>query len=136
MTNTPETRTFDLGTVLSITTGILMTDFDNVSKILDWMTGDQLFTHALPRAGYACEGPLLEQHPQLVGVTLPDDLPRTKEAIVEWLPEAAEEYGSEFEVAPLPPGVWASKDPISELIEMRGSADGIVVAVVGDEHAD
>lgn len=133
MTDTPETRTFDLGTVLTITTGILMTDFNNIYKILGWMTGESLMTHVLPRAGRVCEGPLLEQHPRLAEVTgLPDDLPSTKEAISEWLTEIEQVYGNEFEVAPLPAGMWDSRDPIAEAVEMRGGTDGIVVAVVDD----
>ena len=40
---------YDLGTVLSVTTGTLLTKIGNVYKILNYMTGDNLFTHQLPR---------------------------------------------------------------------------------------
>ena len=60
-------KEFSLGDVLSITTGRLLSDchMDGVYDILNWMTGDNLFTHQLPRAAEKCEPWLIEQYPQL-----------------------------------------------------------------------
>lgn len=60
-------KEFSLGDVLSITTGRLLSErrIDGVYDILNWMTGDDLFTHQLPRAGKACQPWLVEQYPQL-----------------------------------------------------------------------
>lgn len=60
-------KEFSLGDVLSITTGRLLSErhIDGVYDILNWMTGDDLFTHQLPRAGRACEPWLIEQYPTL-----------------------------------------------------------------------
>ena len=63
----PSTKTFHLGDILSVTTSRLVSPrhIDGVYDILNWMTGDNLFTHQLPRASRECEGPLLAQHPDL-----------------------------------------------------------------------
>jgi hypothetical protein len=60
-------KEFSLGDVLSITTGRLLSErhMDGVYDILNWMTGDNLYTHQLPRDGKACEPWLIEQYPQL-----------------------------------------------------------------------
>lgn len=42
-------RNFDLGTVLSITTGRVFTEFGNIYKILNYLSRDNLFTNQLPR---------------------------------------------------------------------------------------
>ena len=43
-------REFPLGVVLSITTGKLLCPIGDVYDILNFLTGDNLFTHQLPRA--------------------------------------------------------------------------------------
>jgi hypothetical protein len=47
---TPLTKTFTLAAVLTITTGRLVSSMDDVYEILNHITGDNLFTHVLPRA--------------------------------------------------------------------------------------
>jgi hypothetical protein len=47
-------RTFDLGDVLSITTGRLVSQrgMDGIYDVLNFMTGDDLMTHQLPKSWY------------------------------------------------------------------------------------
>ena len=61
-------RHFHIGAILSVTTGRLVAPngIEDVYSILNHMTGDNLFTHQLPRAGEECKPWLLRQHPQLV----------------------------------------------------------------------
>lgn len=68
-------RQFHLGDILTITTGRLVSPrhMDGVYDILNYMTGDTLFTHALPRASRECEEPLREMYPWLRAVTVPDE---------------------------------------------------------------
>src|SRR3990167_2376272 len=65
---TMQTKQFHLGDVLSITTGRLVSPrhIDGVYDILNFMTGDNLFTHTLPRASDECKPYLVAQFPQLV----------------------------------------------------------------------
>lgn len=65
--NTQQTKDFHLGDVLSITTGVLVSfrSMEGIYDILNFMTGDDLFTHQLPRATDECKPHLLEQFPEL-----------------------------------------------------------------------
>ena len=62
-----KTKKFHLGDVLSTTTERLVSPrhISGVYDILNFMTGDDLFTHQLPRASEECKPYLLEQFPQL-----------------------------------------------------------------------
>lgn len=56
---------FDLGTVLSITTGTLLTPIDNIYKILNHISGRELFTHELPEVAKQVSAIILYQYPEL-----------------------------------------------------------------------
>ncbi len=121
------TRDFHPGTVLSVTTGRLLSPdgIGGLYEILNWMTGDNLFTHQLIRASQECQEPLLAQHPALRDVTIPDDPgPDGWDAFIEGL---AVTYGSTLAVAPLDPKDHTVVDPIAELKMMRPDIDPIVV---------
>src|SRR5579871_5263795 len=53
---TTETRKFHLSDVLTVTTGLVLSNrhMEGVYDILNYMTGESLFTHQLPRAMVAC----------------------------------------------------------------------------------
>jgi hypothetical protein len=52
---------------MSVTTGLLVSSrhMEGVYEILNFLTGDKLFTHQLPRAMTECEPWLRSQYPQL-----------------------------------------------------------------------
>lgn len=115
---TPEQtrRDFHIGDILSVATGRLVSPrhIEGVYDILNFMTGDELFTHALPRAAEQCKPHLLQQHPQLEEV----DASKVNERNWKrWLGRQAVKYGSELPVEPLPLKDRTIKDPISELRE-------------------
>lgn len=116
----PETRDFHIGDVLSITTGMLVSPsrMRGIYQILNWMTGDNLFTHQLPRASAECAGPLLEQHPDLAGVQVPDEF-ECEAHVMEWLAKQVERYGETRPVAPIDPERHLRIDPVSEIRMMR-----------------
>lgn len=60
-------RTFHISDVLSVTTGLLVSSrhMAGVYDILNFLTGDDLFTHQLPRASKECKPWLRTQFPQL-----------------------------------------------------------------------
>lgn len=62
-----DTKYFDISDVLSITHERLVSTrhMDGVYDILNFMTGENLFTHSLPRAAEVCKPALLAQFPQL-----------------------------------------------------------------------
>jgi hypothetical protein len=112
----PETRDFHIGDVLSITTGMLVSPshMRGIYQILNWMTGDNLYTHQLPRAADECQKPLLEQHPDLADVQLPDEF-NGEEHVRAWLAEQVEHFGETRSVAPLDPGDHTHINPFVEL---------------------
>lgn len=116
----PETRVFHLGDVLSVTTGLLVSPshMRGIYQILNWMTGDNLFTHQLPRASRECAGPLLEQHPDLAGVQVPDEF-ESEQHVMAWLAEQVERYGETRTVAPIDPERHLRIDPVDEMRMMR-----------------
>lgn len=124
------TRDFDLGDILSITTGRLVSPrhVDGVYDILNYMTGDNLFTHQLPRASRECKGPLLEQLPQLQAVLTPLEF-EDKEHVDRWLAHYKRAYGETLPVEPLAEGQHEFRDPVMEADQMMGTRPVIVVRV-------
>jgi hypothetical protein len=71
-------KKFHISDVLSVTTGRLVSSrhMDGIYEILNFLTGDNLFTHQLPRAMRECEPWLKTQYPQLMA-----DSPQMKTAL-------------------------------------------------------
>lgn len=114
------TKQFHLGHILSITTGALVTPdgtIDGVYEILNFMTNDDLFTHQLPRAADECKPYLLDQFPQLAGITSEGINPHTWRA---WLADKVAKFGERFDVAPISIGDHDVIDPIVEFKRMTG----------------
>jgi hypothetical protein len=109
-------KQFHLGDVLSITDGRLMSPrhMDGIYDILNFMTGDSLFTHQLPRAMKECQPYLLKQHPQLAGIEIGPITPDTFKSVLESL---CAEYGEYLMVDALPKHAHEFIDPESELAE-------------------
>lgn len=59
-------RLFPVADVLTITTGRLCSEMGRVYEILNFMTGDSLFTHQLPRAMEECGPWIAAQYPELM----------------------------------------------------------------------
>ncbi|MFJ7111769.1 hypothetical protein ACIQW4_01145 [Streptomyces albogriseolus] len=120
------TRNYPLADILTMTTGRLLSPrhMDGVYAIANYMTGDTLMTHQLPRAADACGPALLAQLPQLQGVEPPAsiDVPD----LMAWLANAEREHGEHLPVAPLAAGQWDRQDPIEELCDMVGPEKVIV----------
>jgi len=111
------TKTFPLGTVLSITTGIMLAPngVSGVYEILNFMTGDSIYTHQIPRVMRECSPYLLKQFPALAEI----DVSGVKqENWAAFMNELSQRYPAEFAVEPLPPGDHYEIDPVSELAEM------------------
>jgi hypothetical protein len=121
-----ETKEYHLGDILSITTSHLVSPrmMDGVYDILNWMTGESLFTHQLLRAHDICGPNLLEQFPQLREV---DSSEVTQKNWEKWLKEQIKKYGETFQVMRLPEGVYQPQNPVKELVDMVGQDKAIVI---------
>lgn len=131
-----ETHDFPLGVVLSITTGRLLCDIGQVYEILGFMVGDDdtLMTHQLPRVGRECEQPLLDQHPDLAGIVVPEDM-NSEEKVGAWLASIAGQYGTSRPVARLAPEDHTSIGPLTELALLRPDLT-VIPVVIEDDDAD
>lgn len=120
-------RLFPLADILSMTTGRLLSrrHMDGIYEIANHMTGDNFFTHQLPRAAEACGPALLGQHPQLRDVTPPEDIDAPD--LMAWLADTERQHGDQLPVTPLPAGAWQHQNPIEELCDMVG-AERVIVA--------
>lgn len=119
-----DTRTFDIGDIVSVTTGILMArrHVGAVYDLLGYMTGEQLMTHQLPRAQGQCRPHLVAQHPDLAAIEVPEPPEGgwTRETVDAWLDEISAIHGAQHPVDPLPDAQRAPQNPIEELAEMVG----------------
>lgn len=138
------TKSFHISDVLSITTGRLVSTrhVEGIYDILNWMTGDSIFTHQIPRAMKHCEPVLCEAFPQLTGdaieakCELMSDLDRriteagrdrekVEQVCAEWLSKMEGIYGTHFDVPTL--AEWERRDPVEEAVEVFGKDKVMVV---------
>ena len=139
-------KEFHLGDILSITTERLVAPrgMDAVYDILNYMTGDNLFTHQLPRAYDECRPWLIRQHAWLddpaIAVIAEGELSLMlekvadgdrKSLVVGWLSKLTAKYGEMHMVETIPADDHEKIHPYDELVIMRGTDEGIVV--VDDE---
>lgn len=117
------TRSFHLGDVLSVTTGRLVSlrHIDGVYDILGFMTGEQLFTHQLPRASREAAPEILRQHPDLAAIDEPELTPETWRG---WLDTMIATYGETRTLTPL-----VNHEPIDPMLELASMTDKPIVAV-------
>ena len=131
MTDTPVARTsteraFHIGDVLSVYSGFLVSNrhMDGVYDTLNYLTGDELFTHQLPRAAEECHGWLERLHPLLKEIDCsglnPETLPR-------WLAGIVAKYGETLTLKPLPPEGHEFRHPVEELESMVGKDRVMVI---------
>lgn len=131
-------RDFDLGDILSITTGTLVSPrrMEGIYDILNYMTDDNLFTHQLPRAIRECRPPLLVQHPDLAAVSAPEVDCRGNlwAQVFEWLDFQKATYGDSLPVWQLGTGGVGAHErlnPLTELVDMVGPERVVAVMVDG-----
>lgn len=136
-----ETREFAIDDILSAMTGTLVSKrhIDGIYDVLNYMTGESLFTHQLPRASREAEGFLREQFPDLAAIEIPDwsDVPKDqiKDVVYGWVDSTIETHGPTRQVRPLAAKDHTSIDPFTELKMMRPDAQ-IITANVGTEGGE
>lgn len=133
---TDETRDFDLGDILSITTGKLVSrdHIGGVYRILNFMTGDELFTHQLPRASRECGGPLLAQHPDLAAIVVPATVD-SEEAVNAFLDSLIPVYGRTRAVTALDAADHTQIDALEELGLIGIDPERVIPVVLPDSRA-
>ena len=140
-------RVFPLRVVLTATTKRLVTEskggrgngIGDLYELLNHMTGDNLFTHQLPRASRECCPWLIRWFPELkptltAGGKLDEWLAKSptcpQEGIIMWLAELRMMFPKikdEYIIGQIPQDDHDRKDPYDELVQMRGTDEGIVL---------
>jgi len=129
---------FHISDVLSITHGRLVSTrhMDGIYDICNFLTGDNIFTHQLPRVISECKGWLLTLHPALHELPLVTDEEILAMKLVSgkpaewwrlWVQAQIEHFGEYLDVEPMPKDIHEFKDPIAEAVEMVGK-DRVIVA--------
>lgn len=131
---TTGSASFGLGQVLSVTTGRRLCDIGGVYEILNHITGDNLFTHALPRASRFAAPLVLELYPRLREAEEESNQARLNqmlaaykvpmEAVKEWL--GTLDLPQTFEM-PSWSDAWLAIDPVAELEAMKRPGQKVVV---------
>ena len=141
---TPEVKAFHLRVLLTVTTDRLLTQDKGIGDLYDilgWMTNDSPMTHQLGRFGEECKPWLLKWFPEITPALastasldkwLKADKTGTGQAGIKmWLTELKmmfPEIKDSYDVPRIPAENHASKNPLQELVEMRGGkTDGIAV---------
>lgn len=124
--NRIQSRKFHIGDILSITHDRLVSPrhIEGVYDILDYMTGDKLFTHQLPRAADECKPILFKQFPFLNKI---DSSNVTTDNWEDWLKTQILNYGEWHYVTIALKDEHEIKNPITEAIELIGK-DKVIVA--------
>ncbi len=143
-------KTFHISDVLSVTTGRLVSSrhMDGIYDILNFLTGDNLFTHALPRAIRECEPWLRTQFPQLfpdnplmegliAGLVNNLDQVSKEESsavITEWVEKvrAAHQLPEYLPIYEMGSDMHTRIHPIDELVAMVG-VDKVIAVEFGSE---
>jgi thiamine pyrophosphate-dependent acetolactate synthase large subunit-like protein len=125
------TKVFPTGDVLSIATGVLVTPngIGAVYEVLDWMTGERVYTHQSPRISREAGPVLLAAHPELAEAYAEAEQV-TPENWQQWLATWVARYGETIEVPKFTADQHERIDPISELAEVV-PPDRIIVANTG-----
>lgn len=129
---------FHICTIITIVTGRLVSPnhMGDIYEILNFMTGDSLFTHQLPRVRRECKPYLLDQFPQLVVLT--DEVMDqwridSEETLAPFTEAMVAQYGKYHEVQPIPMDDHDVIDPMEELKGMVDESKIIQVNISEEE---
>lgn len=118
-------KTFPTQDVLGTITGVLIGDIGGIYEVLNWMSGESVFTHQLPRISQEAVPVVLAMHPHLqqaideASQISPDNWQAHRDM---WI----DRYGPEIAVPKMTADDHERIDPLSELSE-KVHPDKIIV---------
>ncbi|MBQ6285417.1 MAG: hypothetical protein IJK67_03820 [Bacilli bacterium] len=112
-------KEFSLGALLSVATGRLYCTMDELYEILNYLTGESLFTHQIPRATTAAKPYVLSLYPQLVDVGVNEQF-NNEADVFTFIEEQKRKFGDKFVLSPMTKNEgYAPMDPLDELARIR-----------------
>ena len=124
-----ETKEFPTADVLSTITGRLMAQIGGVYEVLNWMTGESVYTHQIPRISREAKPVIIALHPELAA-TVEEAEQVNGDNYQLWLATWEARYGPAISVPKFTAHTHESIDPLSELAE-RVHPDKIIVINAG-----
>lgn len=134
--STKQFKSFPLAQVLSITTGRLVCPMGGIYEILNFVTGDELYTHVLPRACRFAEPLILKQYPSLAEASCEKSMAalegliasEKQEGVERWLLYVRGEFrlNLEYEIE-CQSDSWLSMNPVKEAESMMGGTKDVIV---------
>ena len=115
-------KTFDLADFISASTGYLVSDMSGVYDVLNFVTGDDLYTHQLPRACDEFKAVFFKENPQYAPI-LEESTTVDTENWAEKLADWKARFGDTITLTPLKKGQHEEKNPIIEMLEMMGDKE-------------
>lgn len=110
------TKEFPTEMVLSVVADVLLCEIGGIYEVLNWMTGESLFTHQLPRVGREAAPAIVAMHPELSTAIAESDQVNG-DNWREWLATWKARYGETIAIPLLTIAEHERIDPISELAE-------------------
>jgi hypothetical protein len=125
-------KDFPIGDVLSATTGILVSPrgIAGVYEVLNWMTGESVYTHQLPRIGREARPVILAAHPDLAQA-YEEAEQVTSQNWCHWHDTWVARYGETISVPKFTGDDHERIDPLSELAEKVRPDQIVVIRVDG-----
>lgn len=131
-------RTFATADVLSVVTGILVTDrrppIDAVYDVCNHVLGDSVWTHQLVAAATEASRHITAQHPWLADLTPPEAGPDNLDALMAWRRHVEAEHGEELTLTTADDPQWTRGNALSDLVDQVG-ADRIIGVVLPEDGA-
>lgn len=111
-------KEFDLGSILNITTKRLFTSMEDVYEVLNYLTGDSIYTHQLPRVMPIAKTYVLSLYPELTGVGDTVEINSFDDAKA-FINEQKKVFGNKLPLSPMgKTDEYSYVDPIEEAIDM------------------
>ena len=96
-----ETKNFDLSSVLSVITGRILTNFENISTLTGYLINTPvIYTTGVALYQNVCSNAILEKYPNLALIEVPESL-NNWDDINKFIDEQTKTYGNSFELSPL-----------------------------------
>lgn len=121
------TKAFPTADVLSTITGRLMGDIGGVYQVLNWMTGESVYTHQIPRISREATPVVLAAYPELAAACSEAEQV-TRDNWRDFLALWIDRYGETIEVPKFTADTHERIDSVSELTEMVAPSKIIVVS--------
>lgn len=122
-----EQKTFKTSEVVSACTGRMLCKIDGIYQVLNFLSGESLFTHQLPRAMKELQPAFFRQYPWLEQL---GDLPNVNgENWQECLKAIEDEFGTELILTKPSQTDYREMNPIDELVAMVGPEKVIPIVI-------